>query len=181
VTGAVAIGILLAHMVGDYLIQSDWMATQKLTRWWPAVVHGLTYTIPYVLVTQSLVALAIIAGTHIVIDRLRLVRYVVWLKNQVGAKREYVYRTKDDGTEFGGREWPTRYGPADSAGQRPMHPKMSVAPPWAKKIRVDPMAWPPTATGYPAHVPVGTATTLMVVADNTIHLLINFGAILWRG
>ncbi|MBT2390812.1 DUF3307 domain-containing protein [Streptomyces sp. ISL-1] len=30
---------LLAHLAGDYLIQSDWMATEKVKRWWPAVVH----------------------------------------------------------------------------------------------------------------------------------------------
>ncbi len=33
---------LLAHLVGDYLIQSDWMATEKVKRWWPAIVHGTT-------------------------------------------------------------------------------------------------------------------------------------------
>jgi hypothetical protein len=50
----IALWIILAHLVGDYLIQSDWMANEKTKRWWPAIAHGLTYTIPYVLVTQSL-------------------------------------------------------------------------------------------------------------------------------
>jgi hypothetical protein len=80
------LGIILAHLVGDYLIQSHWMATEKVNRWWPAVVHGLTYTLPYMLVTQSLLALAVIAGTHVVIDRYRLAKHVVWLKNQVGPR-----------------------------------------------------------------------------------------------
>lgn len=35
----------LAHMVGDYLIQSDWMAQEKTKRWWPAIAHALTYGI----------------------------------------------------------------------------------------------------------------------------------------
>ncbi|MFF4948809.1 DUF3307 domain-containing protein [Streptomyces chattanoogensis] len=26
---------LLAHLAGDYLIQSDWMATEKVKRWGP--------------------------------------------------------------------------------------------------------------------------------------------------
>lgn len=26
----------LAHMVGDYVIQSDWMASEKTKLWWPA-------------------------------------------------------------------------------------------------------------------------------------------------
>ncbi|MDX3509165.1 DUF3307 domain-containing protein [Streptomyces caniscabiei] len=28
-TGEIAFGILLAHLAGDYLIQSDWMANEK--------------------------------------------------------------------------------------------------------------------------------------------------------
>lgn len=76
-----ALGIPLAHLAGDYLIQSHWMATEKTSRWWPAVAHGVTYTIPYVAVTRSWAALSVIAGTHIVIDRYRLARHVVWLKN----------------------------------------------------------------------------------------------------
>lgn len=74
---------ILAHAVGDYVIQSDWMAQNKTKRSWPALVHALTYTIPFVLLTQSPTALGVIAGTHFVIDRWRLARYVVWLKNFV--------------------------------------------------------------------------------------------------
>ena len=77
-----ALGIILAHLVGDYLLQTHWMATQKTERWAPAILHGLTYTVPYVFVTQSPAALVVIAGTHIVIDRYRLARVVVWFKNQ---------------------------------------------------------------------------------------------------
>lgn len=73
----------LAHLVGDYLIQSHWMAVEKTKRWWPAIVHGVTYTLPFALITRSLLALAVIGGTHIVIDHYRLARHVVWLRNQV--------------------------------------------------------------------------------------------------
>ena len=71
-----ALGIILAHLVGDYLIQSDWMASEKTKKWWPAIAHGITYTLPYALVTQSLLALAVIAGTHVIIDHYRLARHV---------------------------------------------------------------------------------------------------------
>lgn len=76
----------LAHMVGDYVIQSDWMASEKTKRWWPATAHGVSYGLPFVLVTQSVAALAVIVGTHIVIDRYRLARHVVWFKNQLAPK-----------------------------------------------------------------------------------------------
>lgn len=84
----IALGILLAHLAGDYLIQSDWMATQKTKRWWPAIVHAVTYGIPYVAVTRSPVALVVIVATHAVIDRYRLARHIVWAKNFL-APRSY--------------------------------------------------------------------------------------------
>ena len=73
---------LLAHLVGDYLIQTDWMANEKTRRWWPAVVHGATYALPFLALTRSWRALAIIGGTHVIIDRFRLARYVVWARSQ---------------------------------------------------------------------------------------------------
>jgi hypothetical protein len=73
---------LVAHAIGDYVFQSHWMATEKTSRWLPAVLHGLTYGLPFVFMASPL-ALAVIVGTHIVIDRFRLARYVVWAKNHL--------------------------------------------------------------------------------------------------
>lgn len=125
------LGIVLAHLVGDYLIQSDWMALEKTKRWWPAIVHGATYTLPYAVVTQSPGALAVIASTHVVIDHYRLARYVVWVKNLLAPK---AYR----------------------------HP-------W-DRCRL---------TGYHDSRPAWMSVWLLILADNTIHLLINTGAVLW--
>jgi hypothetical protein len=77
---------LVAHAVGDYLLQSHWMATQKVRRWLPAVLHGLTYALPFLLITRSPLALIIISGTHMIIDRYRLARHVVWAKNLLGPR-----------------------------------------------------------------------------------------------
>ena len=77
---------ILAHLVGDYLLQSHWMATEKTRRWWPAITHAATYGLPYLLITQSLAALAVIVGTHAVIDRYRLARHVVWAKNHLAPR-----------------------------------------------------------------------------------------------
>lgn len=85
-TGEVAFGILLAHLAGDYLIQSHWMANEKTKRWWPAWAHAFAYGLPYLLVTQSLPALAVILVTHAIIDHYRLARYVVWAKNLLAPK-----------------------------------------------------------------------------------------------
>jgi hypothetical protein len=73
---------LVAHAVGDYVLQSDWLVQEKGTRTFAAMVHVLFYTLPFLLITQNPVTLAIIAGTHFAIDRWRLARHVVWLKNR---------------------------------------------------------------------------------------------------
>jgi Protein of unknown function (DUF3307) len=124
-------GVLLAHLVGDYLIQSHWMASEKTKRWWPAIAHALTYGLPYLLVTQSPAALAVIVVTHVVIDHYRLARHVVYAKNLLAPK---AYRR-----------------------------------PWSEC----------TATGYPADVPAWLAVWLMIIADNTMHLVINAASARW--
>lgn len=72
---------LVAHAVGDYILQSHWMATEKSRQSIAAAAHAAAYTLPFLLLTLDPVALAIVAGTHFVIDRWRLARFVVWAKN----------------------------------------------------------------------------------------------------
>lgn len=72
---------LILHLVGDYVTQSDWMASQKTTRYLPAFVHATVYSLPFLLLRLSWIAFAIILGTHFLIDRFRLAKYVVWAKN----------------------------------------------------------------------------------------------------
>ena len=73
---------ILLHLIGDYLLQSDWMAHNKTRDHFPAAMHALAYSLPFqFLLTPSVAAMAVIAGTHFFIDRYRLARYVVWLKN----------------------------------------------------------------------------------------------------
>ena len=127
----IGLGIVLAHLVGDYLLQSDWMANEKTKRWWPAIAHALTYGLPYLIVTRSAPALAAIVVTHAVIDHYRLARHLVWAKNLLAPKA-----------------W--------------RHP------------------WPEcSATGYHQDRPAWLAVWLMILADNTTHLLINAAAVLW--
>jgi hypothetical protein len=72
---------LLAHAVGDYVLQSDWMANEKTKRSTAALAHVLAYSLPFLFLRPSLAALAVMAGTHFVIDRWRLARFVCWAKN----------------------------------------------------------------------------------------------------
>lgn len=74
---------VLAHLAGDYLAQSHWMATEKVKAHTPAAAHALAYTACFLPLTRSWKALGVIGGTHFVIDRYRLAKHVVWAKNQV--------------------------------------------------------------------------------------------------
>lgn len=72
---------LVLHAIGDYILQSDWMATEKTKKNVAALAHVVTYALPFLLLTTSPAALAFIAGTHFIIDRWRLARFVCWAKN----------------------------------------------------------------------------------------------------
>jgi hypothetical protein len=72
---------LLAHAIGDYILQSHFMATNKTKRSWVALYHASTYALSFLFLKPSLLALAVIIGSHFVIDRWRLARFVVAFKN----------------------------------------------------------------------------------------------------
>ena len=73
---------LVAHAVGDYVLQSEWMAINKSRASLPALIHAVTYTLPFLFLTRGPMSLFLIASTHFVIDRWALARHVVWLKNR---------------------------------------------------------------------------------------------------
>ncbi len=91
---------LIAHLVGDYVLQSDWEAQEKTKRWFPAAVHAAKYTAAFVPLTRDPKALATIGFTHMVLDHYRLAKHVGWAKNQVApASHRYPW---SEGKENGG-------------------------------------------------------------------------------
>lgn len=115
---------ILCHLVGDYLLQSHWMAQEKTKQSFAAGVHAVSYTLPFIFLTRNPAALAFICLTHFVIDRFRLARWLVWLKNGYLVSGYMVLRS-------------------------------------------------PTATGYRDDVPPWLSVWLLIIADNTIHLICN--------
>jgi hypothetical protein len=77
---------LILHLLGDFITQSDWMAVNKTKRSWPALCHAVVYSLPFFLI-GSPQAVAVIFASHFVIDRFRLVRYVIWAKNCLSPMR----------------------------------------------------------------------------------------------
>jgi hypothetical protein len=86
------------------------------------------------LITQSPLALAMIVVTHIVLDRYRAAKYLVWARNLLAPSSRRV-------------KW------ADVQANQ----------------------------GSSVTVPSGLANALVVVADNTVHLMINAAALMWWG
>lgn len=87
ITGLVLAKLLIAHVIGDYVIQSSWMANEKTKSWWPAIAHGLAYTLPFIFITQSTMALLIIGGTHIILDHYRIAKYICYAKDFISPKK----------------------------------------------------------------------------------------------
>lgn len=207
---------LLAHLVGCFVIQSDWMANNKTKSSWPCLLHCLLYALcftplclvgkkdltperqycmsfvdkfgnetmcqpiagpksgPFIqpelppgAINYRLYAThpekhivpgyfrwlpwLVIFGSHFLIDRFQLARYLVYVKNWIGPAVAWyevhgIWSTSDEGI-------------------MPRH-STAVMPP----LRACP-------TGYPPTTPVWLATILLIVADNALHLLINYTAL----
>ena len=75
---------LLFHMWGDYVTQNNWMANKKVLftkeGWLACFIHCLFYSLPFAFISTPLQWL-IIFGTHFLIDKFRLAKYLVQLKN----------------------------------------------------------------------------------------------------
>lgn len=128
---------LILHLIGDYITQSDWMANGKTSSSIPAAVHATVYSLPFLLLRPSLTAFAMILITHFFIDRFRLAKYVVWIKNLL---------------------YPWEYNDV-----------------FAGYVPDDKYIWDNCkTTGYPSETPIWLAVWLMIIADNTMHLTINF-------
>ena len=65
------IKIVLCHVVGDYLFQTDYMAREKGKDWYILFVHCACYCVPFVLVFGIGARLAVIFLTHIVVDAMK--------------------------------------------------------------------------------------------------------------
>lgn len=86
---------LLAHLVGDYILQPDWLSKRKLTSWFWALVHGLFYSLPFLLLRPSWLAWGIILLSHALVDRYRLAHYVTRFKNRIWWGDGYPAETPD--------------------------------------------------------------------------------------
>ena len=78
----------LAHLIGDFLIQNDWMASNKKNNSFVAFVHVLTYLIPFVFTGLQWWQIALIGVTHFAQDSSSFVDWFirVWKKIPEGER-----------------------------------------------------------------------------------------------
>lgn len=75
----IALALLAAHMVGDYILQTGWMAANKLNHWWPRFIHVCLYTLcfwPVLMATEldgwhTAQFLGLVWVTHFITDSRR--------------------------------------------------------------------------------------------------------------
>lgn len=143
---------LLCHAIGDYVIQSDWMANEKTKRSIAALLHVLTYAIPFLFLRPSWLALFIIVSTHFVIDRWRLARYVCWVKNFLSPRDTMALVQTPNTSDF-----------QSASGFINEYKIILWWKPWQEC----------KATGYSSDRPAWLAVWLMIIADNIMHICIN--------
>jgi len=75
----------MGHLIGDFLLQSDWMALNKKKRTFPCAVHCLIYSLTVLLCAGwPWWTFWVVFATHFAQDRTNI---VVWLMNHKGQKQ----------------------------------------------------------------------------------------------
>lgn len=120
---------LILHLIGDYITQTDKMASKKLVNIWYAFLHAFIYSVPFLLLDISITAFLVIFISHAIIDRYRVAKYIIFFRNKLHDRT-------------------LQWSDCDT-------------------------------TGYHKDKPVWLTVWLMIIADNTLHLTINFLAIMY--
>ena len=63
--------IVACHMIGDYVLQNDFLAKTKGENWWHLIAHCILYSVPFALAFGFDWKVLVIVGTHIIIDALK--------------------------------------------------------------------------------------------------------------
>jgi hypothetical protein len=75
---------IYAHLVGDYLLQNDWMALNKKQSSWHCFVHVLVYMVPFLFTGLLWWQIVLIGVQHYLQDR---TQFVVWLMRIKGSEK----------------------------------------------------------------------------------------------
>lgn len=75
---------ILLHLLGDFILQNDFMATNKKNITWKGElacqIHCITYSLPFLLI-GSWQAVVVIYVSHYIIDRSKFISWFLALRN----------------------------------------------------------------------------------------------------
>lgn len=63
--------IIMCHLIGDYVLQCDFIASTKGKNWYHLFVHCALYCLPFLLCFGFTWQLGVVFLTHIIIDPLK--------------------------------------------------------------------------------------------------------------
>ena len=63
--------LLACHMLGDYVLQTDFLARTKGENWWHLLAHCVTYTVPFALAFGIDWRVGFILAVHLAVDTLK--------------------------------------------------------------------------------------------------------------
>jgi hypothetical protein len=72
------VGPFVAHMIGDFILQNEWLAREKKHSSWVCLVHVAIYMLPFLLCSLHWWQLTAIAVQHFAQDRSAFVLW--WLR-----------------------------------------------------------------------------------------------------
>ena len=73
--------ILIGHLIGDYVLQTDWMASNKkrwdLIGWLSCIIHCLVWTlsISFMVGFKTLDVIILLFLSHLIIDKTNIVKF----------------------------------------------------------------------------------------------------------
>lgn len=65
------IELIFCHLIGDYVLQNDFITKSKGNNWYHLLVHCILYCLPFYVVFGLGWQLGVILITHIIIDALK--------------------------------------------------------------------------------------------------------------
>ena len=76
--------LVICHLIGDYFLQSDFIAKTKGQNWYHLFIHCILYVVPFYIAFGLDLRLTIIFISHVIIDALKA-RYhaISYLGDQV--------------------------------------------------------------------------------------------------
>ena len=63
--------LIICHFIGDYILQTDFLARTKGINWWHMIAHCFLYSVPFTVVFGLDWRLLVVILSHIIIDPLK--------------------------------------------------------------------------------------------------------------